>query len=101
MSIPTFVLFITDGANSDKAAAKAVLTEASRYNIFWKFLGIGKTSFEFLEKLDDLKGRYIDNANFININDLGALSDNTLYSYLLTEYNDWLSLCRSHGIRVD
>lgn len=101
MDIPTFVIFITDGASSDKKAAKEALIEASHYNIFWKFVGIGSTSFEFLERLDDLKGRFIDNANFININNLSKISDNELYSYLLTEYNDWLSLCRSHGIRVD
>lgn len=98
MNIPTFVIFITDGNNSDKAAAKAVLTEASRYNIFWKFVGIGDEKFDFLNRLDNLKGRYIDNANFINISNLSSISDNELYSQLLTEYNDWLELCRSHNI---
>ena len=98
MDIPTFVIFITDGNNSDKAAAKSVLTEASRYNIFWKFVGIGDEKFDFLNRLDNLKGRYIDNANFINISNLSSISDNELYSQLLTEYNDWLELCRSHNI---
>lgn len=98
LNIPTFVIFITDGNNSDKAAAKAVLTEASKYNIFWKFVGIGNEKFDFLNKLDNLQGRFIDNANFINISDLNSINDSQLYSELLTEYNDWLELCRSHNI---
>ncbi|MBQ5566107.1 MAG: VWA domain-containing protein [Clostridia bacterium] len=98
--IPTFVIFITDGANSDKAKSKEILTEASKYNIFWKFLGIGKEQFPFLEKLDTLTGRYIDNANFACVNDISSISDNQLYSLLLDEYNDWLNLCRTHNIPV-
>lgn len=101
MNIPTFVIFITDGNNSDKKATKDVLTEASKYNIFWKYVGIGNEQFEFLEKLDTLKNRYIDNANFIRINDIAHLSDEQLYCDLLTEYNDWLQLCRNHRITVD
>ena len=99
--IPTFVIFITDGNNSDKADAKASLTEASRYNIFWKYVGIGREKFEFLAKLDDLQGRFIDNANFIKVDTLSSLTDEQLYSMLLTEYGDWQNLCRQNGIRVD
>ena len=100
MNIPTFVIFITDGANSDKPAAKRVITEASRYNIFWKFVGIGNTRFDFLENLDNLTGRFIDNANFVNFSNISTISDNMLYAQLLTEYNDWIALCKSHGIPV-
>lgn len=99
-NIPTFVIFITDGANSDKAASKAVLTEASHYNIFWKFIGIGNEKFEFLERLDTLKGRFIDNANFVSVNNLAQIDDRTLYSLILEEYNDWLDLCRANAIPV-
>ncbi len=101
MKIPTFVIFITDGNNSDKKASKDVLTEASKYNIFWKFAGIGNEKFEFLEKLDNLTGRFIDNANYVNINDISYIDDKTLYSKLLEEYSDWLKLCREKRIPVD
>lgn len=97
-TVPTFVIFITDGANSDKAASKEILTKASKYNIFWKFIGIGGDKFDFLERLDNLKGRFIDNANFANVNDLNTLSDDQLYTLLLEEYSDWLGLCRQHGL---
>ncbi len=100
-NIPTFVIFITDGANSDKGDASKALINASRYNIFWKFIGIGKERFEFLERLDNLKGRFIDNANFVNVNDLYSISDDDLYTLLLEEYDEWLTLCRKSGIPVD
>lgn len=98
--IPTFVIFITDGNNSDKRAAKDVLIEASKYNIFWKFVGIGDETFDFLKRLDDLKGRFIDNANFICVNNISSVDDKALYADLLTEYRDWLELCKKNGIKV-
>lgn len=97
-NIPTFVIFITDGNNADKKATKDVLTEASKHNIFWKYVGIGHEKFEFLAKLDELKGRFIDNANFINVSDLSAIDDKSLYKLLLEEYGDWLELCCNNGI---
>lgn len=97
-NIPTFVIFITDGNNADKKATKDVLTEASKYNIFWKYVGIGNEKFEFLAKLDELKGRFIDNANFINVSDLSAIDDKSLYKLLLEEYGNWLELCCNNGI---
>lgn len=90
-NLPNYVLFITDGANSDKAATQTVITEASRYPIFWQFVGIGGSDFPFLEKLDDLKGRYVDNADFFALNDFRSIEDNELYSRLLTEYPGWLA----------
>ena len=98
--ISTFVIFITDGNNSDKAAAKAEITEASRYNIFWKFVGIGSEKFDFLTKLDTMTGRFVDNANFVCINDIVKINDKELYSRLLEEYSDWLTAARSKGIRI-
>lgn len=88
--LPDYILFITDGGNADKSAATKTITKASRFPIFWQFVGIGKSTFEFLEKLDDLEGRYVDNANFFAINDLMNLTDKELYGKLLDEYPSWL-----------
>ncbi len=88
--LPDFILFITDGANADKAAAKKTLTEASKHPIFWQFIGIGKNEFPFLEKLDEMEGRYVDNANFFAIDNLVDISDDDLYNKLLDEFPGWL-----------
>ncbi len=96
--IPTFVIFITDGNNADKRAAKEALVKASFFNIFWKFIGIGDEKFEFLEKLDNMSGRFIDNANFIAIKDLNLIKDKNLYSMLFEEFDEWLKLCKDNDM---
>lgn len=96
--IPTLVLFITDGDNSDKDTTTRVITRASHYPIFWQFVGIGNSSFRYLEKLDEMEGRFIDNANFFSVNDLTNMSDNDLYNKLLGEYPDWITKAKHAGI---
>lgn len=97
-AIPTLVLFITDGDNSDKAQTTRVITDISRYPIFWQFVGIGSSNFKYLKQLDTMEGRYIDNANFFSVNDLTRLSDNDLYGRLLGEYPEWLNKAKSVGL---
>ncbi|KAA0965999.1 VWA domain-containing protein [Sporosarcina sp. ANT_H38] len=88
---PTFVLFITDGNNSDKREATRIVRESSTQPIFWQFVGIGKEEFTFLQKLDDLKDRHVDNADFFKVDDIMNITDEELYDKLLTEFPDWLS----------
>lgn len=88
--IPTFVIFITDGANDDKRATDKIIKESSYKNIFIQFVGIGSSSFDYLEKLDDLTGRPVDNTGFIKVSDMARLSDEELYEMLLNQYPDWL-----------
>jgi hypothetical protein len=96
--VPTYVIFITDGNNTDKKATKEILQHASHHNLFWQYVGIGDEKFDFLKKLDDLDGRFIDNANFFETPSLSSLPDNVLYSLLLNEYPSWLALARSKGM---
>jgi hypothetical protein len=95
---PAYVLFLTDGDNGDHAKTEDALREASNEEIFWQFVGIGTTGFAFLEKLDNLSGRFIDNASFFQVNDLDAINDNELYSRLLHEFPQWLKLARDKNI---
>lgn len=96
---PKYVIFITDGDNNDKSAAEQAIKDASGMPIFFQFVGIGNSAtFEFLEKLDTMPGRVIDNANFFQANDLDYLSDEDLYNKLLAEFPDWLSKARAANI---
>jgi len=78
--------------------------QLSSYPIFWQFMGIGpKREFEFLAKLDDLKGRYVDNADFFNIEErelLGGkpISDEVLFDRLMTEYPKWCAEAKTMGV---
>lgn len=88
--IPSFVIFITDGNNDDKRATNEVVKESSYKNMFIQFVGIGNERFDYLEKLDDLTGRPVDNTGFIKVSDMERLSDEELFEMLLDQYPDWL-----------
>lgn len=87
---PVFVIFITDGDNSDKGDTNKIVTETAKENMFIQFIGIGNDSFAYLHKLDDLKGRECDNTGFTKFSDIRKLTDEELYSKVLEQYPDWL-----------
>jgi len=95
---PVYVLFITDGETFDKPVAETQLRDASFEPVFWKFIGVGSERFQFLQKLDDLQGRYVDNADFIPVADIDRTPDSQLYELLLQEYDTYLSAARSRGL---
>ncbi|TSA82579.1 VWA domain-containing protein [Deinococcus detaillensis] len=95
---PVYVIFITDGETFDKKESEAQIKEASKEPIFWKFVGVGKERFEFLQKLDDLSGRFIDNADFVQVEDIDTLPDAQLYEMLLQEYDSFLNNAKSKGL---
>lgn len=102
--VPVYAMFVTDGAPGDRAGAERQITAASYEPVFWQFMGIGKTtSFAFLEKLDDLQGRYTDNADFFAVTPdelMGSnpIPDDALFERMMTEYPDWLDRARSQGL---
>jgi hypothetical protein len=96
--IPVYALFLTDGAPDSRNAAIQALTEVSTAPIFWKFLSIGRQPMPFLEQLDTLTQRFVDNANYEPIGDVDAISDAVLFEKRLTEFPDWLQEVRSKGL---
>lgn len=89
--IPAFIIFITDGENSDVSATNAIIKELSEYNIFVQFIGIGDEDFDYLKSLDDMKGRKHDNTGFTAVKDMNKMSDEQLYTEILRQYKDWLN----------
>ncbi len=98
LEYPVYVIFITDGENSDHSETEKALKEISNHGVFFQFVGIGSAQFSFLQKLDNLSGRLIDNANFFQVQNLQTMSDNDLYSKLLGEFPDWLKLAKNHNL---
>ena len=97
-NIPTFVIFITDGDAWDKVNSSQVIKDSSKLGIFWQFIGIGYEDFHFLEKLDDMTGRVVDNADFLNVNKIANLSDEELYTKLLGEFPSWIQAAKNKNI---
>jgi len=101
-AVPTYVLFVTDGEPNDRKEAEAQIRAAAYEPIFWQFIGIGR-GFAFLEKLDDLAGRYIDNADFFSVTEdelLGKkqISDDLLFGRLMQEYPAWIPQAKAKGL---
>ena len=111
-ALPVYVMFVTDGTTSDKPLTEKQLRWASHEPIFWQFMGIGKgkkskskllaaftdSDFPFLEKLDELSGRFVDNADFFSVASPDEHADGELYDLLMTEYPSWLKQARQLGL---
>ena len=112
--VPVYVMFVTDGSTSDKPLTERQLRWASHEPIFWQFMGIGKgrkskaralanfadSDFPFLEKLDELDGRLLDNADFFSVASPDEHSDGALYDLLMNEYPQWVRQARQRGLIV-
>lgn len=96
--LPVYVLFITDGGVSKKNEIQKIITEASKLPIFWQFVGVGGSGYGILEKLDSMKGRYVDNAGFFALDDFKKVSNEELYARLLEEFPKWLKAIRDKGM---
>lgn len=88
---PVYVIFITDGDNFDKSETTNVVKDLSNYPIFLQFVGVGGAGFDYLEKLDNMGGRYVDNADFFEATFDDFSKENNLYQKLLQEYPSWLA----------
>lgn len=95
---PVYIMFVTDGNCFDSNETTEVITKASELGIFFQFVGVGNERFSYLIELDNLNGRFIDNANFFQVRDIDKMSDDELYDKLLTEFPSWIREARSKDV---
>jgi stress response protein SCP2 len=113
---PVYVMFLTDGQTSDANATRQQVQWSSYEPIFWQFMGLGKSrkdvkkggggfwasafasDFTFLEELDNMPGRYCDNANFFSVSDPDVLADDELYDLMMAEYPAWVKQAPAKGL---
>lgn len=98
--LPVYSIFVTDGAPDSASEAKKELIKASEHAIFWKFLSVGKEPMKFLELLDDMDGRKIDNADYKPMGDIDNFTDDQVFEALLDEYPGFISEAKRVGILV-
>jgi stress response protein SCP2 len=115
--LPIYIMFVTDGGTADPAKSEQHIIESSREPFFWQFLAIGKmptgqqkqstwarifgSGFDFLEKLDNLPGRYIDNAAFALVENPRTVSEEEMFDMLMEEYPSWLKEAQQKGLVRD
>ena len=111
-ALPVYILFLTDGSSTDPDRTREQLVWSSYEPMFFQFVAIGASKkdvssrrggffkralasdFSFLEELDTLPGRLVDNANFFSVEDPEAIPDDKLYELLMGEYPEWLKVAR-------
>ncbi|WP_034337361.1 vWA domain-containing protein [Deinococcus misasensis] len=96
--LPVLVVFITDGGIYKAEEISRLLRDASNLPIFWQFVGVAGRGYGVLEKLDDLSGRVIDNADFFAVDDLRLISDDQLFERMLNEFPGWIQAAKAKGI---
>ncbi|NQX45983.1 VWA domain-containing protein [Paenibacillus tritici] len=96
--LPVYVVFFSDGGIYETPKISKLLVQSSKHNIFWQFVGLGNADYGVLRELDDLRGRYVDNADFFALDDLDEVSDEELYDRLFNEYPKWLREARQKGV---
>ncbi len=96
--LPAYVIFVTDGGVSYTDKIKSILRDSSKIPIFWQFVGVSGSGYGILEELDNLGGRYVDNANFFALDDFRSVSNEELYSRLLNEFPIWLKEIKRLGM---
>lgn len=96
--VPAYVVFFSDGGIYETEEIAEILIESSKLGIFWQFVGLGQSDYGVLEELDDLPGRFIDNADFFALDDIDTVSDSELYDRLFNEYPQWLVQARQKRI---
>lgn len=99
--LPTIVIFITDGENSDRYETISVVQQISKQSpMLIKFIGLdtnGSASFPFLEKLDDLKsGVTRDCVDFFRWD--SGVSDEKLYDLIFNEIPEGVSAMKKLGL---
>lgn len=116
---PVYVMFVTDGATMDHQVTIEQIQSSAFEPIFWQFMAIGNSpkavdaapnqkrgflqrlltsDFSFLENLDNMPGRFLDNANFFAVNDPANVPDEMLFDLMMAEYPGWLGQARHAGL---
>lgn len=95
---PVYVIFVTDGDNADKLEAEREIQAASGEPIFWQFMAVGGARCSFLEKLDEMGGRIVDNANFFSVTDPTRMSDEKFFDLMMAEYPAWFEKVSSMNL---
>jgi hypothetical protein len=93
---PVFAIFVTDGQPQDPNETIALLIAMSQLPIFVQFVGVGPADFPFLEQLDELSGRFIDNAGFFDSKE--ASNESQMLEGLLNEFPEYYQKARAQGL---
>ena len=94
LSLPAYVLFISDGGVHDNGGITKAIIDSCKLPIFWQFVGLGGNGYGILKRLDTMQGRFIDNCNFFELDNLHQVSEEQLYDMMLSEFPQYIKEAR-------
>lgn len=81
---PGLVVFQTDGDTSNSGDVKREIKDSAWDPLFWQFVGYGEEEKKFLNKLDTMSGRVVDNAGYFHAGpDPKSVPDAELYDRII------------------
>lgn len=93
---PLFVIVVTDGQPNETTGVTQMVQELAGYPVFLKFLAIREVP--YLQQLDDMGGRLIDNADAKFISDPAGMPDLAFADSMVDEWDTWIAAAQSVGI---
>ena len=90
LDVPTLVLFFHDGGVTDDRGTERAVRAVAGDPVFWQFIGLGRSNYGILQRLDTLTGRPHDNTGFFALDDIDQVPDAELYERLLAEFPSWM-----------
>lgn len=93
---PIFAIIVTDGQPNDPTTVTQRVRELAKYPVFLKFLAIQEVP--YLQKLDDMDGRLIDNADAKFISNPAEMSDLNFADAMTDELDSWIAAAQGAGI---
>lgn len=93
---PIFAIIITDGQPNDKVTATQRVRELAGYPVFLKFLAIKPV--RYLQELDDMGRRLIDNADAKYIPEPDTMSDLAFADAMTDEFDTWITAAQTAGV---
>lgn len=102
---PLFVIIVTDGQPDNPATSTDLARELAGYPVFLKFLSVpDRGRFPgrpFLQGLDDMDGRLIDNADAKFIDDPAGMSDLAFADAMTDEWHSWIAAATRVGLLTE
>lgn len=93
---PLFVIVVTDGSPDDRRTTTDAVQRLSQYPVFLKFLAIRPV--DYLQELDDMGGRLVDNADAKFLANPGSMSDLEFAEAMVDEWDSWISAAQGAGL---
>ena len=95
---PTLILAWSDGGVGSEKQIIKKLVDSSGKPIFWMWLGLGRSNYGVLTRLQTIRGCTVQNAGFIQIDNIEQMLDEDLYSQIFAIVSRWYTAAKDKRV---